>query len=65
MHRDLKPENILFKQPIALKRYGLEHVDDNVMIGDFGIASDIKPGNLDVYKFGGSVGYMAPEVFLA
>ena len=49
MHRDLKPENILFKLPIPLKKYGLEHVEDNVMIGDFGISSDIRIGKLDVY----------------
>lgn len=49
MHRDLKPDNILFKNAIPLKKYGLEHVDDNIMIGDFGIASDIKTGKLDVY----------------
>ena len=49
MHRDLKPDNILFRHAIPLKKYGLEQVCDNIMIGDFGIASDIKKGKLDVY----------------
>ena len=31
-------------------------VENNVMIGDFGIASEVKPGKLDVYQFCGTHG---------
>lgn len=41
MHRDLKPSNILFRQPMALKSYGLAVYQPNVLISDFGIASKI------------------------
>jgi calcium/calmodulin-dependent protein kinase I len=44
MHRDLKPANILFKQPVPLKKYGLEAMESNVLISDFGIASQIRTG---------------------
>lgn len=62
MHRDLKPSNILFKSFIPLKKYGLDHIDANVMISDFGISSEIKE-RLNVYQYCGSPGFMAPEVF--
>lgn len=61
MHRDLKPSNILFKYNIPLKKYGLDHMDSNVLISDFGIASEIKE-RLNVYQYCGSPGFMAPEV---
>ena len=42
MHRDLKPANILFKNHIPIKRYGLENIGSNILISDFGIASEVK-----------------------
>jgi serine/threonine protein kinase len=48
MHRDLKPGNILFRNPIPLKKYGLERYEPNVLVSDFGIASEIKE-RLNVY----------------
>lgn len=62
MHRDLKPANILFKNNIPLKKYGLNQLEPNVLVSDYGISSEIKE-NLNVYSFCGTSGYMAPEVF--
>lgn len=62
MHRDLKPGNILFREFVPLKKYGLVHLDANVLLSDFGISSKIQE-NMSVYKYCGSPGYMAPEVF--
>jgi calcium/calmodulin-dependent protein kinase I len=44
MHRDLKPANIFFKQMMPLKKYGLEAVEPNILISDFGVASQIRKG---------------------
>lgn len=48
MHRDLKPANILFREFVPLKRYGLVHVGPNVLISDFGVATEIQQ-KLNVY----------------
>lgn len=49
MHRDLKPANILFKSNIPLKRYGLDAIQPNAMITDFGISSKIRDDKLDIF----------------
>lgn len=53
VHRDLKPENILY----------LNKSDDSpLVIGDFGIAKELKDDNELIHKAAGSMGYVAPEV---
>ncbi|CAD8121920.1 unnamed protein product [Paramecium sonneborni] len=62
MHRDLKPSNILLKRPMALKQFSLiAQADPNIVVSDFGVSSEIKK-DMDVGKYCGSPGFMAPEV---
>ncbi|KAL9103376.1 MAG: hypothetical protein Q9163_001588 [Psora crenata] len=51
-HRDLKPENVLVEMDPRFK----------VVIADFGIANEAKDTAM-LHTFGGTPGYMAPEVF--
>ncbi|CAD8126526.1 unnamed protein product [Paramecium sonneborni] len=63
MHRDLKPSNILLKKPMNLKQFSLKaQQDPNIVISDFGVSSEIKD-EMDVAKYCGSFGFMAPEIF--
>ncbi|CAD8210052.1 unnamed protein product [Paramecium octaurelia] len=64
MHRDLKPSNILLKRPMALKQFSLiAQTDPNIVVSDFGVSSEIKK-DMDIGKYCGSPGFMAPEVIL-
>ncbi|CAD8072249.1 unnamed protein product [Paramecium primaurelia] len=64
MHRDLKPSNILLKRPMPLKQFSLiAQTDPNIVVSDFGVSSEIKI-DMDVGKYCGSPGFMAPEVIL-
>ncbi|CAD8190803.1 unnamed protein product [Paramecium octaurelia] len=64
MHRDLKPSNILLKRPMPLKQFSLiAQADPNIVVSDFGVSSEIKV-EMDVGRYCGSPGFMAPEVML-
>lgn len=64
MHRDLKPSNILLKRPMPLKQFSLiAQADPNIVVSDFGVSSEIKV-DMDVGRYCGSPGFMAPEVIL-
>lgn len=53
VHRDLKPENLLY----------LDKSDDSqLVLGDFGIAKELKNDEDLIHKAAGSMGYVAPEV---
>ncbi|SCU90601.1 LAME_0E09252g1_1 [Lachancea meyersii CBS 8951] len=53
VHRDLKPENLLYltKDP-----------ESPLVLGDFGIAKEVKNDDDLIHKAAGSMGYVAPEV---
>lgn len=51
MHCDIKPENILFSTPDE---------EAVVLLADFGLASDIEPGDRNRAACG-TYAYMAPE----
>lgn len=53
VHRDLKPENILYLDKSENSR---------LVIGDFGIAKELKGDHDLIHKAAGSMGYVAPEV---
>ncbi|SCW02554.1 LAFE_0F09010g1_1 [Lachancea fermentati] len=53
VHRDLKPENILYLD---------ESDDSRLVVGDFGIAKELKSDDDLIHKAAGSMGYVAPEV---
>lgn len=53
VHRDLKPENVLYLD---------KSEDSQLVIGDFGIAKELKNDNDLIHKAAGSMGYVAPEV---
>lgn len=53
VHRDLKPENLL---------YLTEAADSQLVLGDFGIAKELKNDDELIHKAAGSMGYVAPEV---
>jgi NIMA (never in mitosis gene a)-related kinase len=50
IHRDLKPENIFFKSDLKL------------IIGDFGVAKQLKNGTIHANTQIGTFQYMAPEI---
>ena len=50
IHRDLKPENIFFKSDLKL------------IIGDFGVAKQLKNGTIHANTKIGTLEYMAPEI---
>ena len=50
IHRDLKPENIFFKSDLKL------------VIGDFGVAKQLKNGTIHANTQIGTFQYMAPEI---
>lgn len=53
VHRDLKPENLLYLD---------KSEDSQLVVGDFGIAKELKDDNDLIHKAAGSMGYVAPEV---
>jgi len=53
VHKDLKPQNIMME----------DRVSSSIKIIDFGLAELFKPGESFVGEFGGTLLYMAPEVF--
>ena len=58
IHHDLKLENIL----VELNNQG---VIDSIKITDFGLTKKTSDMLLDVTHFQGSIGYAAPEMFIA
>ncbi|KAF1957172.1 kinase-like protein [Byssothecium circinans] len=57
-HRDLKPGNIL------IRRLGDHKLGWLVKIGDFGISKRAEEGMTALRTFGGSSGYIAPEILV-
>ncbi|SCV03818.1 LAMI_0H11210g1_1 [Lachancea mirantina] len=53
VHRDLKPENVLYLTPAE---------DSQIVLGDFGIAKQLRTEDELIHKAAGSMGYVAPEV---
>lgn len=57
VHRDLKPENLLFRNDKA--------TPNDLCVADFGLSKIIESGKFtQLYQICGTVGYMAPEVFM-
>ncbi|KAI3406161.2 hypothetical protein KGF56_001003 [Candida oxycetoniae] len=54
VHRDIKTENIFFQ--------AIGEDDDSILLGDFGLAKVLKPGER-LHDISGTLSYMAPEMF--
>lgn len=65
VHRDIKPSNVLFRsirthERIAAQRRGRTVSDEEVMLGDFGLAKDLAAAS-GFTLAAGTPAYMAPE----
>jgi serine/threonine protein kinase len=65
VHRDVKPSNVLFRsvrshERFAAKRRGTELGDEQMILGDFGLAKDLAAAS-GFTQAAGTPAYMAPE----
>lgn len=65
VHRDVKPSNVLFRsvrshERAAASRRGIELGDEQVVLGDFGLAKDLAAAS-GFTQAAGTPAYMAPE----
>jgi len=64
VHRDLKPNNVLLRTPPAHRRnpgHPTPLGDEQVMLGDFGLAKEVAAASGLASILGGTPGYAAPE----